>query len=70
MSEGPLATPGLLRRMSAGAVLEFMRSSAAVTVSEVMDGTGLTRATAIAVCDDLKDRGWVRELENQRVFGD
>jgi predicted NBD/HSP70 family sugar kinase len=70
MSEGPLATPGLLRRMSAGAVLEFMRSSAAVTVTEVMDGTGLTRATAIAVCEDLKDRGWVRELENQRAFGD
>jgi predicted NBD/HSP70 family sugar kinase len=70
MSEGPLATPGLLRRMSAGAVLEFMRSSAAVTVTEVMEATGLTRATAIAVCEDLKDRGWVRELENQRAFGD
>ena len=70
MPEVPLATPSLLRRVSAGAVLEFMRLSAAVTVSEVMEATGLTRATAIAVCEDLKDRRWIRELENQRAFGD
>ncbi|WP_455835041.1 ROK family protein [Pseudarthrobacter siccitolerans] len=70
MPEVPLATPSLLRRVSAGAVLEFMRLSAAVTVTEVMEATGLTRATAIAVCEDLKDRRWIRELENQRAFGD
>lgn len=70
MPEVPLATPGLLRRVSAGAVLEFMRLSAAVTVTEVMEATGLTRATAIAVCEDLKARRWIRELENQRAFGD
>ncbi|MCU1568339.1 MAG: family transcriptional regulator, partial [Pseudarthrobacter sp.] len=70
MPEVPLATPSLLRRVSAGAVLEFMRLSAAVTVTEVMDATGLTRATAIAVCEDLKERRWIRELENQRAFGD
>ena len=70
MPEMPLATPSLLRRVSAGAVLEFMRLSGAVTVTEVMDATGLTRATAIAVCEDLKDRRWLRELENQRAFGD
>ena len=70
MPEMPLATPSLLRRVSAGAVLEFMRLSGAVTVTEVMDATGLTRATAISVCEDLKDRGWIRELENQRAFGD
>ncbi|WP_461172111.1 ROK family protein [Arthrobacter sp. Z1-9] len=70
MPEVPLATPSLLRRVSAGAVLEYMRLAAAVTVTEVMDATGLTRATAIAVCEDLKDRRWIRELENQRAFGD
>jgi predicted NBD/HSP70 family sugar kinase len=70
MPEVPLATPSLLRRVSAGAVLEFMRLSAAVTVTEVMEATGLTRATAIAVCEDLKERRWIRELENQRAFGD
>ena len=63
------ATPQLLRRVSAGAVLEFMRASAAVTVTDVMAATGLTRATTIAVCEDLVRRGWILELENQREFG-
>ncbi|WP_457950933.1 ROK family protein [Pseudarthrobacter sp. alpha12b] len=63
------ATPQLLRRVSAGAVLDFMRASAAVTVTDVMAATGLTRATTIAVCEDLVRRGWIRELENQREFG-
>lgn len=69
MSEISAATPQLLRRVSAGAVLDFMRASEAVTVTEVMEATGLTRATAIAVCEDLMQRGWIRELENQRAFG-
>jgi predicted NBD/HSP70 family sugar kinase len=69
MSEMTAATPQLLRRVSAGAVLDFMRASRAVTVTEVMDATGLTRATAISVCEDLMQRGWIRELENQRAFG-
>ncbi|GGH92835.1 ROK family protein [Arthrobacter liuii] len=63
------ATPQLLRRVSAGAVLEFMRASAAVTVTDVMAATGLTRATTIAVCEDLVRRRWIVELENQREFG-
>jgi predicted NBD/HSP70 family sugar kinase/predicted transcriptional regulator len=69
MSETTAATPQLLRRVSAGAVLDFMRASEGVTVTEVMEATGLTRATAIAVCEDLMQRGWIRELENQRAFG-
>ena len=69
MSEISSATPQLLRRVSAGAVLDFMRASDAVTVTEVMEATGLTRATAISVCEDLMERGWIRELENQRAFG-
>jgi predicted NBD/HSP70 family sugar kinase len=69
MSEITSATPQLLRRVSAGAVLDFLRTSQAVTVTEIMDATGLTRATAISVCEELVDRGWIRELENQRAFG-
>ncbi|MFX1819179.1 MULTISPECIES: ROK family protein [Micrococcaceae] len=69
MAETTAATPQLLRRVSAGAVLDFMRSSGVVTVTEVMEATGLTRATAISVCEDLKERGWLRELENQRASG-
>ncbi|MGZ4660947.1 MAG: ROK family protein [Arthrobacter sp.] len=69
MPEPVPATPQLLRRVSAGAVLEFMRASEAVTVTDVMAATGLTRATTIAVCEDLVRRGWILELENQREFG-
>lgn len=69
MPDGIPATPGLLRRVSAGAVLEYVRASQAVTVTEVMAATGLTRATGIAVCEDLKERGWIRELESQKAAG-
>ncbi|MDJ0456003.1 ROK family transcriptional regulator [Pseudarthrobacter phenanthrenivorans] len=69
MAEPVPATPQLLRRVSAGAVLEFMRASGAVTVTDVMAATGLTRATTIAVCEDLVRRGWILERENQREFG-
>ena len=69
MAELVPATPQLLRRVSAGAVLEFMRASGAVTVTDVMAATGLTRATTIAVCEDLVGRGWILERENQREFG-
>lgn len=63
------ATPQMLRRFNAATVLGAIRSSNAVTVSELMDATGLTRATTISVCEDLMARGWIRELENQRDFG-
>lgn len=69
MSDWIPATPGLLRRVSAGAVLDFMRASEAVTVTEIMAATGLTRATGIAVCEDLMERGWIRELESHRAAG-
>ena len=39
MPEPVPATPQLLRRVSAGAVLEFMRASGAVTVTDVMAAT-------------------------------
>ncbi len=70
MMDSTAATPQLLRRVSSGAVLGYMRASAAVTVTEIMAATGLTRATAISVCDELVQRGWLRELENQRAHGD
>lgn len=69
MSEITAATPQLLRRVNAEAILRGMRSTDAVTVTELIEATGLTRATVIAVCEDLEQRGWVRELPNQRDFG-
>ncbi|MCX2748101.1 ROK family transcriptional regulator [Arthrobacter sp. MI7-26] len=69
MPEIATATPQMLRRVNAASVLAVIRSSNAVTVSELMEATGLTRATTISVCVDLMARGWIRELENQRDFG-
>jgi predicted NBD/HSP70 family sugar kinase/predicted transcriptional regulator len=62
-------TPQMLRRASANAVLDFLRASGVVTITDVMQATGLARATAISVCEELMDRGWIKELENQREFG-
>jgi predicted NBD/HSP70 family sugar kinase len=62
-------SPQLLRRVNAEALLRVMRGSDAMTGTELMSLTGLTRATVIAVCEDLAEAGWIRELENQREAG-
>ncbi|WP_284976318.1 ROK family protein [Arthrobacter sp. efr-133-TYG-104] len=62
MAEASAATPQLLRRVNAAAVLGVVRSSGVVTVTELMEATGLTRASALSVCEDLMKRGWIREV--------
>jgi predicted NBD/HSP70 family sugar kinase len=57
------STPQVLRRTNLNVVLGVMRESSALTGTDLIEATGLTRATVIAVCDDLIRRGWVRELE-------
>ncbi|MET4093100.1 ROK family transcriptional regulator [Arthrobacter sp. UYCu712] len=60
------ATPRLLRRVNAQAVLAFIRGTDVATGTELMARTGLTRASVIAVCEDLIRRGWIRELDTPR----
>ncbi len=62
-------TPQVLRLANLKAVLSVMRANGAVTGTDLIAATGLTRATAIAVCDDLAARGWVRELPGERLVG-
>jgi len=57
------ATPQLLRRVNAQAVLRVVRGLDVATGTELMARTGLTRASVIAVCEDLIHRGWIRELD-------
>lgn len=65
--EGTTATtPQLLRRTNLSAVLQVLRSAGAVTGTDLIEATGLTRATVIAVCDDLVRLGWAREVGSQR----
>jgi len=60
------ATPQLLRRVNARLVLGAIRGTDVATGTELMAETGLTRATVIAVCEDLIRRGWIRELDAPR----
>lgn len=69
MTQPSAATAQTLRRLNAGIMLEVMRSPGAVTGTELMHATGMSRATVMAICADLIRRGWVRELDNQRTFG-
>ncbi|MDE8667047.1 ROK family protein [Pseudarthrobacter sp. H3Y2-7] len=62
-------SPRLLRRLNANAVLSYLRAADVGTGSDLMAWTGLTRASVIAVCEDLIQRGWIRELEADRQSG-
>ena len=62
-------TPQLLRRTNLRTVLEVLRTAPSVTGTDLIEATGLTRATVIAVCDDLITRGWARESASPRTEG-
>lgn len=61
------STPQQLRQTNMSAILGVMRRSSVVTGTDLIEATGLARATVIAVCDDLIRAGWVRELPAQRM---
>src|SRR3954452_4668062 len=63
MPHAAAATPQLLRRVNARSVLRHIRGADAATGTELMALTGLTRASVIAVCEDLIRRGWIVELD-------
>lgn len=58
-----------VRLANARAVLRHMWTAEAQTGSDLMLATGLTRATVHDVCQELRDRGWIEELANQRDHG-
>lgn len=58
-----------VRRANCNAVLSHLWAGQVLTGSDLMDGTGLTRATVHDVCQELLDAGWIRELPNQRAHG-
>src|SRR3954463_11226152 len=55
------ATPRLLRRLNAQRVLDALRDSGPLRVTEIVARTGLSRPTVDAVADDLVRLGWVEE---------
>ncbi|MEP6563008.1 MAG: ROK family transcriptional regulator [Nakamurella sp.] len=58
-----------MRRLNAHIVLEYLRDSGAVTATEIMAATGLSRPTVHAVCDDWIGLGWVTEVEGRKPEG-
>jgi predicted NBD/HSP70 family sugar kinase len=58
-----------IRVANARVVLAQFWDAEAVTGSELIASTGLTRATVHDVCQELMDRGWIEELPNQRAHG-
>lgn len=69
MRRGPAAGPHVVRLANAEVVLRRLReaSDEGLTATELVDATGLSRATVIAVGDDLVRRGWAVELDPGRA---
>lgn len=58
----PESTPPM-RVTNAGRVLTALRRMGPSTATDLMAATGLSRPTVHALCQELTDLGWVRELE-------
>lgn len=65
-----VSSPSLLRRINATEVLRHAWSVDAVTASDLIALTGLTRSTVLGVCDDLIERGWMVSLADARSTGE
>lgn len=70
MLTGTAPSTQLVRRVNAGAMLKVMRGAGVLTGTELMEATGLSRATVISICDEMVRLGWLQELENQRGTGE
>ncbi len=66
----PVAVSFSQRRFNAAAILRLAWDVPALTASDAMSETGLTRSTVIALCDDLVDSGWLAELADARTAGE
>lgn len=55
-------SPGLLRRLNCEAVLRHALDTDQFTAGQVMDSTGLTRATVLGIVTDLVEQGWLMEV--------
>jgi predicted NBD/HSP70 family sugar kinase len=56
------ARPAMVRQANLRSVLEIFRADSPLMASDIIERTGLSRASVHAVCDELIQRGLVREL--------
>ncbi|MGO2311796.1 ROK family protein [Brachybacterium tyrofermentans] len=59
----------VLRRLNIEALLRHAFASGTFTAAEAMEGTSLTRATVLGLCDELTAAGWIEEVEDSRTAG-
>lgn len=70
MDHSTIATEPLEpRSTNLAAVLDHAWETSAFTAADVMAATGLSRSTAIALCDELIELGWLAELDDARQAG-
>lgn len=69
-SPSAATSPQLLRRLNAGLVVRHALGSGPFTAADVMAATGLTRSTALQICDQLATGGWLTELDDARAAGE
>lgn len=69
VDEGVASSPQYLRRLNTTAVLRHMLEAGPVAARELIEATGLTRATVLSLCDELVALGWLQELDDARVVG-
>ena len=55
--------------MNSAAVLGYALEAETFNATEVMEATGLTRATVLGLCDELAELGWIDELGDARAAG-
>lgn len=68
-TESPAASPQLIRRLNARKVLDHLWSGEPHTATDLMELTGLTRTTVLALCRTLLDLGWLQTLKDSRQVG-
>ncbi|MFT3944514.1 MAG: ROK family protein [Ancrocorticia sp.] len=61
MSDLPANSPRMMRLLNCEAVLRHALDADQITAGEIMEITGLTRATVLGVFSDLVEQGWLRE---------
>lgn len=73
MGRLPARSPQQMRDRNAALVLDVLWDApegSALTASELIERTGLTRATVLAICSDLREMGWaVEDLAPSAVPG-
>lgn len=69
-SSRDVAKPISPRKINAQNILDFLWGAPPATAGELMEYTGLTRATVLSLCKELENLGWLKSAEDTRRAGE